>query len=280
MQKEIMLCAIDNILSGSCREDCKFCTQSIHHGADIERYRLKSTEEIVKDAKIARANKAVGFCMVTAGKALEDKHVEFLCKTAKAVKKAVPEFNLIACNGTATKEQLKALQASGVDSYNHNLETSENYYPQICTTHGWSERYKTCENVKSTGLNLCSGGIFGMGESEQDREELIAAIQTLQPKSVPLNFFMKNPALPLEVEPITPAQALKIVRYARAQLPGQKLMAAGGRESTFGTDQKPLFEAGIDAIVIGDYLTAKGESCDKDIAMIQSYGYGIAKRCR
>jgi len=117
------------------------------------------------------------------------------CKNAKAVKAEVEGLNLIACNGTATKEQLTYLKEHGIDSYNHNLETSERYYAEICQTHTWSERYKTCENVRSVGLALCSGGIFGMGETEKDREELLKAIASLSPESTPLNFYHPNPAL-------------------------------------------------------------------------------------
>jgi len=275
-----MLCAINNIKSGGCNEDCKFCTQSVHNDVAIESYKLKTTAQIVDEAKAAKQNKAVGFCLVTSGKALGDDLCEFLCKTAYEVKKAVPEFNLIACNGIANIDQLKALKKNGIDSYNHNIETSQNFYPDICTTHSWQERFETCMNVKEAGLNLCCGGIFGLGESSDDRMKLLQTIAQIQPKTVPINFFMATNGLPIDAKTITKSEALEIVKLARKLLPTQKLMAAGGRQSVFGDDQKPLFEAGIDAIVIGDYLTAKGTKTAQDIRMIQDFGYEIAQRCR
>lgn len=278
--KTIMLCAINNIKSGGCNEDCKFCTQSVHNDVAIESYKLKTTAQIVDEAKAAKQNKAVGFCLVTSGKALGDDLCEFLCKTAYEVKKAVPEFNLIACNGIANIDQLKALKKNGIDSYNHNIETSQNFYPDICTTHSWQERFETCMNVKEAGLNLCCGGIFGLGESSDDRMKLLQTIAQIQPKTVPINFFMATNGLPIDAKTITKSEALEIVKLARKLLPTQKLMAAGGRQSVFGDDQKPLFEAGIDAIVIGDYLTAKGAKTAQDIRMIQDFGYEIAQRCR
>jgi biotin synthase len=278
--KTIMLCAINNIKSGGCNEDCKFCTQSIHNDVAIESYKLKPTAQIVDEAKAAKQNKAVGFCLVTSGKSLSDDLCESLCQTAHAVKKAVPEFNLIACNGIANLDQLKALKKSGIDSYNHNLETSQNFYPNICTTHSWQERFDTCMHVKEAGLNLCCGGIFGLGESNQDRLDLLQTIAQIQPKTVPINFFMATSGLPVDAQAITKSEALAVVTLARKLLPNQKLMAAGGRQNVFGDAQKPLFEAGIDAIVIGDYLTAKGAKTAQDIQMLENYGYQIAKTCR
>ncbi|MGM0533875.1 MAG: biotin synthase [Campylobacterota bacterium] len=278
--KSIMLCAINNIQSGSCDQDCKFCTQSVHNDTDIESYRLKDADRILRDAKAAKANKAVGFCLVTSGKAMSDKLCAFLCDLAPRIKKQVADFNLIGCNGLASLQQLRALKASGFDSYNHNLETSENFYAQICTTHDWKQRFETCQNVKRAGLNLCSGGIFGLGESSADRDALMDAIVQLDPKTVPINFFMPNAGLPLHPKPISASEALAVVKKLRSRLPHQKLMAAGGRELVFADDQKPLFDAGIDAIVIGDYLTAKGAQTKKDCAMVQEFGYGIARNCR
>ena len=192
--KEIFLCAINNILSGTCNEDCKFCTQSVRYHADIERYTYKTIDQIVNEAKIAKANGALGYCLVTAGKGLDEKKTAFVADAAAQIKEEVKDLNLIACNGTATRDQLLYLKEHGVDSYNHNLETSERYYREICTTHSWAERYRTCEDVKSVGLSLCSGGIFGMGEDQQDRDNLLKAIVSLQPESTPLNFYHPNPS--------------------------------------------------------------------------------------
>ncbi len=278
--KHIFLCAINNILSGTCKEDCKFCTQSVRYHADIERYSYKDIARIVEEAKQARANGALGYCLVTAGKGLDDKKTDFVARAAQAVKAEVEGLNLIACNGTATKEQLSYLKAHGIDSYNHNLETSERYYPQICLTHAWSERYETCENVKSAGLALCSGGIFGMGEEEEDRQALLRAIASLQPDSTPLNFYHPNPALPIKTRNIRREEALEIIRKARYLLGKERLlMVAGGRELLFSGHEKQMFEAGANAIVIGDYLTTSGAAPRKDQLMLENLGYEVATSC-
>jgi len=277
---KIFLCAISNVSSGSCNEDCRFCTQSVRHGADIARYYQKPISQIVEDARAARTAGAVGFCLVTAGKGLSDAMLPYITEAAKAVKAAEPELAVIACNGTATARQLETLKAAGVDAYNHNLETSEAYYPAICSTHDWQERLETCRQVKAAGLKLISGGIVGMGERMEDRKALFEAIAGLEPFSMPLNFFHPNPALPLKVPPMEVDEALAMIRLARATLPGgSRLMIAGGREVTFKERQPEIFEAGANAIVIGNYLTTPGNDPGKDRAMIESLGLTIAKRC-
>ena len=276
----IFLCAINNILSGTCQEDCKFCTQSVRYHADIERYNYKDISQIVEEAKAARANGALGYCLVTAGKGLDDKKVDFVACAAKAVKAEVEGLNLIACNGTATKEQLTYLKEHGIDSYNHNLETSERYYAEICQTHAWSERYKTCENVRSVGLALCSGGIFGMGETEEDRDELLKAIASLSPESTPLNFYHPNPALPIKTRNIEREEAIEIIQKARALLGEERLlMVAGGRELLFNGHEDEMFKAGANSMVIGNYLTTEGLAPSKDKQMLESLGYEVATSC-
>ena len=280
MTKEIMLCAISNISSGTCKEDCGFCTQSTKHHADIERYRYKEIDQIVKEAKAAKANQALGFCLVTAGKGLDDKKLDFVTRAAYAVRKEVGnDLMLIACNGTANLEQLKELKRAGLDSYNHNLETSEAFYDTVCSTHSWAERYQTNVYAKEAGLMLCTGGIFGLGESEEDRRSFVQSIKSLEPFSTPLNFFHPNPALPIKQEPMGIDEALAIIRYVREELVGVRLMIAGGREITFKDRQREIFEAGADAVVIGDYLTTSGEAPQKDIEMIKNLGFGIAANC-
>ena len=278
--KQIFLCAINNILSGTCQEDCKFCTQSVRYHADIERYNYKKIDQIVSEAKLAKENGALGYCLVTAGKGLDDKKVDFVARAAQAIKTEVEGLNLIACNGTATKEQLLYLKKYGIDSYNHNLETSERYYADICQTHAWSERYTTCENVKSVGLALCSGGIFGMGETQEDRDELLNAITSLHPESTPLNFYHPNPALPIKTRNIELDEALNIISKARTLLGEDTLlMVAGGRELLFNGRENKMFEAGANAIVIGDYLTTAGLEPKKDQLMLERLGYEVATSC-
>ncbi len=280
MKKEIFLCAINNVLSGTCLEDCKFCTQSVRYHADIERYNYKSIQTIVNEAKQAKAHGALGYCLVTAGKGLTDKKVDFVARTAQAIKKEVKNLNLIACNGTASIEQLSYLKKHGIDSYNHNLETSENYYQTICTTHPWSERYETCQNVKSVGLQLCTGGIFGMGEETEDRDSLLNSLASLNPESTPLNFYHPNDALPIKTRNISQNEAIKIIKKARELLGKDKLlMVAAGRELLFDGCEHLMFEAGANSMVIGNYLTTVGDAPLKDRAMLDKLGYGIATTC-
>jgi biotin synthase len=278
--KQIFLCAINNVLSGTCQEDCKFCTQSVRYHANIERYNYKSIEQIVSEAKVAKSNGALGYCLVTAGKGLDDKKVDFVARAAQAIKAEIEGLNLIACNGTANQEQLRYLKDHGIDSYNHNLETSQRYYAEICTTHAWSERYETCENVKSVGLALCSGGIFGMGETAEDRDSLLNAIASLSPESTPLNFYHPNPALPIQARNINLDEALVIIKKARTLLGEDKLlMVAGGRELLFNQNEGLMFEAGANAMVIGNYLTTEGIDANADIRMLDTLGYTIATSC-
>jgi len=206
--------------------------------------------------------------------------VDFVARAAQAIKAEIEGLNLIACNGTATKEQLIYLKKHGIDSYNHNLETSERYYAEICKTHAWSERYETCENVKSTGLALCAGGIFGMGETSEDRDELLRSINSLTPESTPLNFYHPNPALPIKTRNIETEEALSIISKTRMLLGDDTLlMVAGGRELLFNGQEDKMFKAGANAIVIGNYLTTTGLEPNKDKSMLDSLGYKVATSC-
>ncbi|MBN2869645.1 MAG: biotin synthase [Campylobacterales bacterium] len=275
--KKIFLCSICNINSGTCNEDCKFCSQSVKYKADIERYKQKPMEQILDEARRLEALGALGFCLVTAQKGLDDKTLDFVCNVASTLKREVPRLRLIACNGTASIEQLQELKRAGVAAYNHNLETSREFYPQICTTHPWDERYETCENVNTVGLKLISGGIFGMGESQEDRLSMLRSLKKLTPVSVPLNFYHHNPALPLNPSPLSIDEALELVRLSREILDqSERIMIAGGREITFKERQHEIFEAGANSIVIGNYLTTAGRDAHADLMMLKSLGFDIA----
>ena len=274
--KEIFLCAISNISSGSCLEDCGFCTQSTKHHANIQRYRYKKIDDIIQEAKIAKSNGAIGFCLVTSGKGLDDKKLDFVCSAAKAVKREIKEINIIACNGLASLEQLKTLKNAGVELYNHNLESSKDFYKTLCKTHSWEQRYQTCLYAKEAGLKLVCGGIFGLGESQDDRVSFIDSVRSLDPFTTPLNFFHPNPVLPIKTEVLDEDEALGLIRFAREELPNTRLMVAGGREITFKTKKGEIFDAGADAIVIGNYLTTAGDAPNQDIEMIQNAGHKIA----
>lgn len=275
--KKIFLCAISNIRSGACNEDCRFCTQSVKWGADINRFRQKDIETIVKEAKLAKKNRAAGFCLVTSGRGLDEKTLEYVCRAAEAVSKEV-DISIIACNGTADKDSLKELKKSGVKIYNHNLETSREYYPEICSTHTWDERFETCENIKSAGLQLCCGGIFGMGESKSDIESFIKSLKMLDPEGIPLNFFIENEKLPLKATH-DKEFALNLVKRFANEFKEAIIMLAGGREIVFGERWTEALRAGANSIVIGDYLTTKGERPDRDLKILIDEGFEIANEC-
>lgn len=275
--KKIFLCSICNINSGTCNEDCKFCSQSVKYKADINRYKQKPIEQILDEARRLESLGALGFCLVTAQKGLDDKTLDFVCSIATTLRREVPRLRLIACNGTASIEHLRELQKSGIHAYNHNLETSREFYPQICTTHPWDERYETCENINTVGLKLISGGIFGMGETQEDRLSMLHSLKTLNPVSVPLNFYHHNPALPLNPSPLTIDESLNLIRLSRTILDkANRIMIAGGREITFRERQNEIFEAGANSIVLGNYLTTVGREAHTDLEMLQTMGYEIA----
>jgi biotin synthase len=277
VSKKIFLCSICNINSGTCNEDCKFCSQSVRYKADIERYKQKPIADIQQEALAAQKNGALGFCLVTADKGLNEKTLDFVCRVAEAVKSVAPKLRLIACNGTATLSQLQRLKEAGIKAYNHNLETSEAFYPNICTTHSWRERYETCQNVNKAGMVLISGGIFGLGESQEDRVAMLNSLASLQPTSVPINFYHHNPALELAPNPLSVSEALDLIRLTRTILPNaQRIMVAGGRELMFGERENEIFAAGANSIVIGNYLTTSGKAMQKDLEMLASLGLDIA----
>ncbi len=279
MNQEIFLCSICNINSGTCLEDCKFCSQSVRYKADIERYKQKDIALIEQEAINARDNGALGFCLVTADKGLNDKTLRFVCDVAKAVTKVAPELRLIACNGTATLEQLLTLKSAGIKAYNHNLETSENFYKEICSTHPWSERYETCQNVNKAGLTLITGGIFGLGETQADRVSMLKSLASLNPTSVPINFYHHNVALELQPNPLSVEEALALIKLTRESIPNaQRIMVAGGRELMFGARQNEIFDAGANSIVIGNYLTTAGRAMHKDLEMLKSLNLQVAKK--
>ncbi len=279
MDKEIFLCSICNINSGTCNEDCKFCSQSVRYKANIPRYKQKPIDTILQEALTARDNGALGFCLVTADKGLTDKTLQFVCDVASEITKVAPELRLIACNGTATLEQLLVLKDAGIKAYNHNLETSRDFYPQICTTHPWDERYETCQNVNKSGLVLITGGIFGLGETQEDRISMLEALHSLNPTSVPINFYHHNEALELEPNPLNIDEALELIKLTRKMVPNaQRIMVAGGRDLMFGARQHEIFAYGANSIVLGNYLTTSGRMMSQDLEMLESLELEVAKK--
>ncbi|BBA79476.1 biotin synthetase [cyanobacterium endosymbiont of Rhopalodia gibberula] len=272
------LCSIVNVKSGNCSEDCSFCSQSAHHqGEDSPIYGLKSSEEILDRAKSAAAAGAKRFCLVSQGRGSKyqganSKEFEQILETVQLI---TTETNIKPCCalGEITLEQARSLRAAGVTRYNHNLEASENFYPKIVSSHSWRDRVKTVKNLKEAGIQSCTGGILGMGETWEDRIDLAFALRELEVESVPINLFNPRKGTPLgERSPLKPFEALKAISIFRFILPQQILRYAGGRETTMGELQSLGLKAGINAMLIGHYLTTLGQLPEQDIAMVESLG--------
>jgi biotin synthase len=272
------LCSIINIKSGNCSENCSFCSQSAHHpGKDSPVYGMKSQAEILAQAKAAAAAGAKRFCLVSQGRGLKynsPKSQEF-AEILDTVKQIVSEAKIKPCCalGEVTLEQAQALKEAGVTRYNHNLETSENFFPEIVTTHSWRDRTETVKNLKAAGIQACTGGIIGMGETWEDRIDLALSLQELEVESVPINLLNPRQDTPLDGRAkISPYEALKAIAIFRFILPKQILRYAGGREAIMGELQSLGLQAGINAMLVGHYLTTLGQSPQEDRAMLESLG--------
>ncbi len=272
------LCSIVNIKSGNCSENCSFCSQSAHHqGEGSPVYGLKSNEEIMAQAKAAEAAGARRFCLVSQGrgpKYQSPKSGEF-DTILETVRQIIAETNIKPCCalGEVTPEQATALAEAGVTRYNHNLEAAESFYPEIVTTHSWSDRVATVKNLKAAGIQACTGGIIGMGETWENRVDLALALRELEVESVPLNLLNPREGTPLgELPKLDPYEALKAIAIFRLILPEQIIRYAGGREAVMGELQALGLKAGINAMLIGHYLTTLGQPPEKDKAMLESLG--------
>lgn len=268
------LCSIINIKSGNCSENCSFCSQSVHHpGQDSPIYGLKSREEIVTHAKAAAEAGAKRFCLVSQGRGLKyssPKSQEF-AEILATVQEIVDTAQIKPCCalGELTLEQAQALKEAGVTRYNHNLEASENFYPNVVSTHSWQDRVETVKNLKAAGIQACTGGIIGMGESWQDRIDLAFSLAELEVESVPINLLNPRSGTPLGHLPkLDPFTALKAIAIFRFILPQQILRYAGGREAIMGELQNLGLKSGINAMLIGHYLTTLGQPPQQDQAML------------
>ena len=272
------LCSIINVKSGNCSENCGFCSQSAHHPSENSpTYGLKSSEEILEQAKAAAAAGAKRFCLVSQGRGprySSPKSSEFE-QILATVRQIIAQTDIKPCCalGEVTQEQAEALREAGVTRYNHNLEASENFYPEIVTTHSWRDRVETVKNLKAAGIQACTGGIMGMGESWEDRIDLALALRELAVESVPLNLLNPRQGTPLsDRHKLDPEEALKIIAIFRFILPQQILRYAGGREAIMGEWQALGLKAGINAMLIGHYLTTLGQPPEQDRAMLESLG--------
>ncbi|MDJ0508616.1 MAG: biotin synthase BioB [Crocosphaera sp.] len=272
------LCSIINVKSGNCSENCQFCSQSVHHqGENSPIYSLKSSQEILKQAKAAEAAGAKRFCLVSQGRGPKynsPKSTEF-AQILETVRQITSETKIKPCCalGEVTLEQAEALKEAGVSRYNHNLEASENFYTDIVSTHSWGDRVETVKNLKKAGIQACTGGIMGMGETWEDRVDLAISLRDLEVDSVPINLLNPRQGTPLGHLPkLDVFDALKAIAIFRFILPQQILRYAGGREAIMGEFQNLGLKSGINAMLIGHYLTTLGQPPEKDHAMLESLG--------
>jgi len=271
--KRVELCAIANARSGACSEDCAFCAQSSWHKTEIPAYPLLAVQEVYRRAKRAQEIGAGYFCIVTSGRCIEDsKDFQKICQMISRIRSDL-EISVDASLGELTVDQAKALKSAGLRRYNHNLEAARSLFPKICTTHTYTDRLRTIENVKAAGLELCCGGIIGMGESVDQRLEFLFDLKELEPHCIPVNFLTPVPGTRLEKQkPLVPLALLKTVAICRFLFPKQEIKICGGREANLGSLQPLLFLAGADSIIIGDYLTTKGNPAQTDLQMIRDLG--------
>ncbi|OLC12750.1 MAG: biotin synthase BioB [Candidatus Rokubacteria bacterium 13_1_40CM_69_27] len=264
-----------NVKSGLCPEDCHYCSQSSLSTADIARYPLRPVGEVTAAAGRAVDLKAARFCMVASGRGPTDREVDQVCQAVAAVRAAHPRLEVCACLGLLKGDQAERLRAAGVFAYNHNLNTSERFYPEICATHTYRDRVETVERARAAGLSPCCGALFGMGEELEDVIALGYALRALRVDSIPVNFLIPIPGTPLAGRaPLGPRTALKILCLFRLLNPAAELRIAGGREVQLRWLQ-PLGLEVANSIFVGDYLTTTGQPPPADFAMIRDLGLSI-----
>jgi len=268
---EIRFCSIVSARSGHCGEDCAFCAQSRDSSADIETYPLRPADWLASQARKARAHGAGEFSIVTAGKKVSSKDLESI----GGVVEGVAELGMEPCAslGVLDEEQLAVLKASGLEVFHHNLETARSHYGEIVSTRSYDDNVRTVEAVKASGLKVCCGGLFGMGESWAQRVELFAELVRLEVDRVPINFLIPIEGTRLGEQPLLPAmEALRIIALARLMLPTREINVAGGRERVLGQLQANVFLAGANAMLVGNYLTTKGRSVEDDLELARICG--------
>lgn len=271
---QVQASALLSIKTGACPEDCAYCPQSGHYHTDIEKEKLLSVESVVTAAKNAKAAGATRFCMGAAWRHIPDKSLG----PVKDMIKAVKELGMETCVtlGMLNKEQAEELESAGLDYYNHNLDTSPDFYPEIITTRTYQDRLDTLNVVREAGINVCCGGILGMGETREDRIELLMQLanQEQHPKSVPINQLIPIPGTPLEnLDPIEPLEFIRSIAVARIMMPQSYIRLSAGREEMPEPVQAWCFFAGANSIFYGDVLlTASNQSTTKDNLMFANLG--------
>lgn len=264
-----------NAKRGGCSEDCNFCSQSARFATDVDAEPLSSIEGFLEAARDAHERGAGELCLVVAVRGPSAKLLDRVCTAVKLIKQQYP-LHVAVSLGILREDQLALLAEAGVDKVNHNLETSRRYFPSVCTTHSFEERWQTCQLVKRLGLELCCGGIIGMGETTEDRIDFLCTLQALQPEEVPVNFLNPRPGTPFgDRSLVEPTEALRFVAMARLALPSALIRFAGGREVTLQGLQDLGMRSGASGLVLGNYLTTSGRQDQDDFAMLGRLGFEV-----
>lgn len=264
------LCSIINARSGLCSEDCRFCTQSARFQTDTPVYPLKGAAEIVAAAKQAAADGASHFSIVTSGRGITDENLPPILNLITAIRAQV-DIRVCASLGIADIHQLRELKQAGLSRYHHNLETSREFFENIVTTHTFAERTATIAAAQAAGLEVCAGGIIGLGESETDRISMALTLADLQVDSIPLNILIPLPGTPMAgVKAPAMQEILRAIALFRLIVPDVPLRLAAGRESALADFLSSAFMAGADGMMIGGYLTQRGRSAEADLNFVRT----------
>lgn len=272
--RRVQLYFLMNAKSGLCPEDCSYCSQSKISSAPIPKYNLLSPEKVLEGARIAAEQQAKTYCIVISARGPNKREMAAVCSIVPQIKE---KYNLkvCACLGLLTQEQADELKAAGVDRVNHNLNTSSDHYGEICSTHTYADRVATLEAVRDSGMEICSGGIIGMGESRRDVVRMAIALRDLNAESIPVNFLNPIDGTPLSGKSdLNPRYCLKVLAMFRLVNPDREIRIAGGREMHLGSLQAlGLYAA--NSLFIGDYLTTKGQLPQADLDMIRDLGFEV-----
>lgn len=266
------LCSIINAKSGKCSENCKYCAQSSHYKVNVEEYDFLDEEEVLA---LAKENEKAGvhkYSMVTSGRAISDKNLDKACSIYKKIKEET-SLRCCASMGFLTKEKAEKLKESGVEHYHCNLETARNFFPEICTTHTYDEKVETIKIAQEAGMEVCSGGIMGLGETMDHRLEMAFELKNLGVKSIPINILNPIEGTPLSGNAVLETEeVLTIIALYRFINPEAYIRFAGGR-ILLGKDQNKALRVGINAALVGNYLTTVGNNIEEDLKMIKKEGF-------
>jgi biotin synthase len=267
--RRLDLCTILNAKSGLCSENCKFCAQSSRHATAITTYPLKSREEIIAAAETAKAIGSGRFGIVCSGNRLNAAELAIITEAVREIKERVG-ISICGSLGALSRKQLSELQQAGLSRYHHNIETSRRFYPRIVTTHSFDERIQTIRDAHAVGLEVCSGGIIGMGEDWDDRIDMALTLRDLPVDSVPVNILVPIKGTPLESQPqLSCGDAIRTICIFRIILQDKTVKIAAGRETMLKDFQAMGFMAGANGMIIGGYLTIKGREVEADQQLIR-----------